>query len=244
MWQTKLGTCIFVSPSGYKVYQNLFYRWLTLNSDALQTVINKRKPHKPVLHYLPALTLTARTIPPSLICLLGLGGAGIPLMLTKHSPNCILEVIDNSEEIIHIAKNYFNAGSLQNLKLIHKNAKDYIEETNQTYPHLIIDLYDAHCFPKECYNENFFSSCKDRLTPNGFLSINLANIKEQWPIFHIIQRLFKHTLAIPIKKSSNLVVIASNNGTKETFLNQLNTTTEIKKIIWVEQWGFVADFRR
>ena len=113
MWQTKMGKCIYTSPSGYKVYQNLFYRWLTLGSDALQTVINRRTPQKPVLYYLPALTLMTRKYP-GLTCLLGLGGAGLALMLNKTS----LVAVDNSEEVIEIAKKFFMIEHLKNLTII------------------------------------------------------------------------------------------------------------------------------
>ncbi|TAL62590.1 MAG: hypothetical protein EPN84_06225, partial [Legionella sp.] len=99
MLQTRWGKCIYVSPSGYEVYQNLFYRWLTLGTSALQTVINLRKPEKPVLHYLPMLSLMARHLPAE-TCLLGLGGGGILHLLrgTTTQALCAVEMSERSEE--------------------------------------------------------------------------------------------------------------------------------------------------
>jgi len=236
MWQTKLGTCIYTSSSGYKIHQNLFYRWLTMNSNALQTVINRRHPEKPVLYYLPALTLMARTFPAS-TCLLGLGGAGVAHMLSCDTP---IVAVDNSEEIMQLAKQFFMTDRLPNLTLIHQNAAHYVEECLTQYPHLIVDLYGANYFPIECMNDAFFIHCKNRLTDNGFIAINLANLKEQWPIFQLIKKQFKHTIVIPIKKSANLVIIACNHENGEFFINRLKESGEIKKITWIIPWGYIG----
>lgn len=238
MWKTKLGTCIYTSPSGYKVYQNLFYRWLTLGSNALQTVINRRNPHKPVLYYLPALTLMARKSPGT-ICLLGLGGAGIPLMFD----NTPLIAIDNSEEVIEIAKRFFMINHLKNLTIVHENAINYVQNCNTTFPHLIVDLYNANHFPPECAHETFFNACKQILTENGFFAINLANIREQYFLFQQVKKQFNNTLVIPIKNSANMVVYAAKTENKDLFINKMKETAAFKRIIWVDSWGYVGDYK-
>ncbi|WP_115704882.1 spermidine synthase [Legionella sainthelensi] len=238
MWQTKMGTCIYTSPSGYKVYQNLFYRWLTLGSDALQTVINRHSPHKPILYYLPALTLMARNYPGT-ICLLGLGGAGIPLMLHDKP----LVAVDNSEEVIEIAKQFFIADHLKHLTIVHENAMDYVENCKTTFSHLIVDLYNADHFPSECAHEAFFSSCKKIITENGFFAINLANLNEQYPLFQLLKKQFKNTLIIPIKNSANMVIYAVKSDNMESFINKMEQTAAFKRVIWVESWGYVGDYK-
>lgn len=241
MWKTKLGHCIYTSPSGYKVFQNPLYRWLTLGSTALQTVINRRKPQNPILHYLPALTLMARKYPEH-CCLLGLGGAGIPHMLAEITPQQLITAVEYSDEVIEIAKNYFLTDQLTNLKIIHQNACEFIQEQETQYRHLIIDLYDANHYPKECSNEDFFRQCMNCLTDDGFLAVNLANIKEQWTIVQTIKMQFKATVVIPIKHCANIVLIASKNGNKDLLIEQINTTREIKRVYWTKNWGTVAEY--
>lgn len=241
MWKTKLGRCIYESPSGFKVYQNLCYRWLTLGSNALQTVICRWRPSKPILYYLPALTLMARHTPAP-TCLLGLGGAGVALMLSPETSSPPLVAVDNSDEVIDIAKRFFMISDLKNLTLVHENAADYVQKDNIIYSHLLIDLYNAHHFPPECANEHFFKSCAKIITDDGFLALNLAKSKEQWPIFQIVKQQFKQTLVIPIKKSANMIIIASPHNDKELFIKKLEKTGELKRIIWVNSWGFVGDY--
>lgn len=105
MWKTKFGKCIYISPSGYKVYQNLLYRWLTLGSEAWQTVINRYIPRRPGLHYLQMLTLMARKYPND-CCLLGLGGAGIAHLLGAQKTIRSIVAVESSEEVIQIAKKF------------------------------------------------------------------------------------------------------------------------------------------
>lgn len=236
MWQTKFGRCIYTSPSGYKVHQNYFYRWLTLGSDALQTVINRRAPHKPVLYYLPALTYTSK-IMHGRVCLLGLGGAGVPLMLAHDHSFAHMDVVDCSQEVVDIAQSFFIPDPIKQCRLITKNAYDFVSECTDRYEHLMIDLYGADHFPIECNNEAFFQACKKIISEDGFLTINLANINEQVPIFNLIKKEFAQTLVLPIKKSANMVIIASNNSNRTNFLNQL----ALKRTLWVKSWGYVGE---
>ncbi len=240
MWKTKFGRCIYQSPSGYKVYQNCFYRWLTLGSPALQTMISRRTPQKPILYYLPVLTLMARHYPGS-ACLLGLGGGGVPLMLSHNPAVPLLVAVDNSEEVIEIAKRFFNVDKLKNLHIIQENARDFLAQSKTQFSHLMVDLYDAHRFPSECNNELFFSHCKNNIADHGFLAVNLANWQEQWPLFQLVKKYFKHTLVIPVQKSANMVIIASNESSKELFLQQIEKTGELKRILWTESWEFVGE---
>jgi spermidine synthase len=240
-WKTKFGKCIYVSPSGYKVYQNFFYRWLTLGSSALQTVINRHNPQKPVLYYIPVLTLMARKFPGT-CCVLGLGGASVPQLLISENTDQNIVVIDNSEEVIQIAKQFFMVDSIPGLTLIQQNANDYLRECTNQYKHLIIDLYDANHFPAECNNEEFFIHAKNRVTHDGFLAINLANYKEQWPVYQFIKKHFKNILVIPVKKSANMVIIASADENHGHFMNQIESSHQFKRIVWMDSWGFVGKY--
>lgn len=236
MWKTKWGKCIYVSPSGYKVYQNFFYRWLTLGSNALQTVINRFNPQKPGLYYLPALTLMARKFPGN-HCLLGLGGAGVAHMLSSKLPGHALIAVDSSDEVIQIAKQFFMTDRIPGLTIVHQNATDYIRDCNVNFKHLIIDLYDANNFPAECTHDDFFINCKNKLDEDGFIAVNLANYNEQWPIFQLIKKQFRNTLVIPIKKSANMVIIAWKNENKKLFIDKISDSGEFKKIVWTDVWG-------
>ncbi|BCA95426.1 hypothetical protein TUM19329_17870 [Legionella antarctica] len=176
-------------------------------------------------------------------CLLGLGGASVAQLLNSEIPGHSIIAVDSSEEVIYIAKRFFMVDSIPYLTIVHQNANEYVRECNTTYNHLMIDLYGANNFPDECCNEEFFIHAKKRLKEHGILSVNLANYKEQWPIFKMIKKQFKNTLVIPVKKSANIVIIASANGDKEVFVKQILSYLEIKRIIWMDSWGYVGKYK-
>jgi spermidine synthase len=230
MFKYHFGRCIYTSPSGYKVYDNFFYRWLTFDSNAYQTVINPRNPAKPILRYLPSLTLMARHFPAD-CCVLGLGGGSIAHILQKHCPGIKVLAVDSSQEVIDIAKQFFMIKQLSNLTILHKDALEFIEEHQQPYKHLIVDLYDAHRFPKNCASGVFFSACHRLLTDDGFFAINLANTNEQWKIFELVRHQFTSTIVIPTQTSANMVIIATKNQDKSYLLHHIQRCPELKKLI-------------
>ncbi|MDI1353032.1 MAG: hypothetical protein PSV35_09770 [bacterium] len=241
MWITKIGRCIHTSPSGYKVYQNFFYRWLTLGNNALQTVINRKNPKQPVLHYISPLTLMVRNYPYD-CCLLGLGGAGVIHLLKGNSFSPQIVAVDISGEVIDIAKHYFMLDCISNINIVEQNAADYVQALSNKFSHIIIDLYGADHFPVECTNSQFFFNCKIALKKDGFISFNLANLREQWPIFTQIKKHFKNTLVIPVKKSANIVIIASNHEHIDLFIEKIRSSGEIEQIHVVSLWGYVGQY--
>lgn len=241
MLKTFFGQCLYTSPSGYQVYQNYFYRWLTFGNDAYQTILNRKAPHQPVLKYLRPLTLMPR-LNPGACCLLGLGGAAIPHWLNHLQPNNPMTVVDSSKEVIHIATHYFRVNELNALRVIHANAADFVKNHLETYDHVIVDLYGANHFPNECLNSDFFSNCKKILSPQGTLSVNLANLNEHALVFELIKEQFHfNTLVIPIEPSANLIIIAKHPD-NYLMLNTINKSGELSRLAWTSSWGNVGNY--
>lgn len=241
MWQTRWGKCIYVSPSGYEVYQNAFYRWLTLGTSPLQTVIRLNQPQKPVLHYLPMLSVMARSTPGE-TCLLGLGGGGI-LHLLRNTISQPLWAVEMSAEVIEIAQRFFFIDLISDLQIVNRDALDFLKETPHRFKHLLVDLYDGQHFPEACQKEAFFNLCKQRIADDGFLAVNLANGNDQSFILQLIKKQFPNTLSIPIHRCQNLVIIASANPDKPAFLAQMQQTQAFSKLFWIDSWGYVGHER-
>lgn len=242
MWKTILGRCIYGSTSQVKVYQNLLFRWLTFDSDALQTVIHRKQPQKPVLKYLPVLCMLARSSPGD-TCLLGLGGAGAAHYLSSFNPAYQLIAVEKSPEIIAIAQKYFMSSDIKNLQVIQQNATEFIQKNTSLFKHLLIDLYDAHYFPAECNTDSFFLNCKRNLEKHGFLAVNLANPAEQFLLLRRIAKHFKHTVTVPVKGSANTVILACNSHSFSAIVKYLHQAATIKRLEWDAVWGHIADIK-
>ena len=155
--KTCIGSCIHESSEGIKVYQNLFYRWLTINSDALQTVINRHNPQNPVLPYINQL-IFALNLAPANCCLLGLGGAAAVHAINGNKTPVAVTAVELSKEMIEIAASYFMIGSIKNLTIIHQDALVFVQQSKTLFHHLLLDLYNATCFPTQCNHYNFFKN--------------------------------------------------------------------------------------
>ncbi|CZR33030.1 spermidine synthase [Legionella pneumophila] len=150
--------------------------------------------------------------------------------------------MESSEEVIQIAKKFFMTDLIPHFTITHQNARDFVCENKKTFQHMLLDLYDATHFPDECHSMDFFIHCKKQLTNDGFLAVNLANSQEQWALVQLIKKQFPSNIIIPIKKCANIVVIVSKNDNKDLFIKQVRNTNEIKKITWVKDWGYVAEY--
>lgn len=173
-------------------------------------------------------------------CILGLGGAGIPHMLNKLIPGHSMVVVDSSLDVIQIAKKYFKADKIPNLTIIHKNANDFMKQSSAKFPHILVDLYDAHHLPDECQTIEFFQQCKNRLTDNGFMAINLANQDEQLSVVLKLKKIFSTSIIITVPKCNNLIVIVPNNEDKDAFIQAIKKINELKKITWSSPWGYIG----
>ncbi|WED44496.1 spermidine synthase [Legionella cardiaca] len=239
MWKTFHGKCIYKSPTGIRVFQNLLFRWLKFNSNALQTLLNRYFPHRPGLYYIDPLTLFVR-LKPTNCCMFGLGGAGAAHALS-YKKELKLTVVEYSIDIINIARRFFMLDKLSNIEIIHQDAQLFVQETNRFFQHLLIDLFTDDTFPAHCNTEEFFNHCKRILLPDGILAVNLANLHEQWPIFQLIKKNFPNSIiAVPVKKSANLIIFATKHESINPLLDILKQHNKLKKLLWDAKWGYVA----
>lgn len=243
LWKTFAGRCLKRTANEARVYDNWFFRWLTFDSDALQTVLNKRHPEKAALNYINVLIFMARKSPGN-SCMLGLGGGAIAHSLSPFLSDFKIYAVENSEEVINLASQYFMTDSLPNLEIIHAEASVFVSNYPQPFKHLMVDLFNAESFPATCYNDQFFYNCKRLLLPDGILAVNLANGYEQRPIFEMIRKQFSSaTIAIPVKNCNNLIVIAIKNQSVTPLLNIFKHSKQLKKLTWDETWGCVAELK-
>lgn len=239
MWKILINRCIYTSPSGIKVYQNHFYRWLTLNSTAIQTLINRRHPEKPVTTYVPAMLLPVKHDPGS-VCLLGLGGGAVLHAIIPHLPEISIHAVELSQEIIEIAHQFFDIKCSPNITITHQEARDFVSTSNLQYKHLLVDLFDAHHYPAQCNTYEFFKNCRRILSNDGIMALNLANLHEQSPILNLIRKVFEQrTICIPVRRSANMVVLASNHISVAPLLDLVKRNRSVKKFEWHPKWGYI-----
>ena len=236
MLKTTFGRCIYESPSGFKVYQNTCYRWLTFGNTILQTLIHRTHPGRAGLKYILPLVHMVKAFPGD-CCLLGLGGAGIAHALADSR----MIAVDNSKDVIDIAARYFMTDDIPHLTTVHQNAVEFVQSTTVVYQHILVDLHDANDFPLACNNDAFFAHCKALLKPKGIMAVNLSHIQENMELFQRIRQQFDQcTIVVPVKGTTNTLVFAFNGSGSADFLTKIHQMPFLKKPIWSQMWGLVA----
>ena len=240
MLKTNFRRCIYQSPSGFRVYQNACYRWLTFGNTFLQTLIHRRHPERAGLEYIRPLVQMVRTFPGD-CCLLGLGGAGIAHALTPFLTDSRMIAVDNSEDVIDIAARYFMTDDIPHLTTVHQSADEFVQSTTAVYQHILVDLHDANDFPLACNNDAFFAHCKALLKPEGILTVNLLHLHKSVDLFQRIRQQFDQcTIVVPVKGTTNTLVFAFNRSGSADFLPIIQQINFLKNVIWDEAWGLVG----
>lgn len=240
-WKTFAGRCIYNGSEGIRVYENFLYRWLRFDSKALQTLINRYFPARPELNYIKPLMVMAKQKPGN-CCILGLGGAGVVHALAFPLHNYRITVVENNAEVIAVAARFFMSGKFTNVEIIHQDAEQFVQQTPAKFSHVLVDLFNADNFPENCNNEAFFARCRGLLTDDGTLAVNLANSFEQKPIFNLIRQQFcRNTIVLPVKKSANIIILASNHQRSSELADFLMQDKLLKKLSWHSEWGYVGE---
>ncbi|HAF88096.1 MAG: hypothetical protein CMF38_01500 [Legionellaceae bacterium] len=237
MWQTFNGRCIYQS-SNLSVYENAFFRWLYLESNAYQTMLYKRNPAKYGLYYVKTLGFFARSLP-GRSCLLGLGGGGVAHYLAP-SADHPLTIIEQHPEVIDIAWRFFMLDKLSSTHIICADAGAFMAQTH-TFEHILIDLFDSHDMPSCCYDIAFYQQCFANLSATGLLAINLADARKYLHILHLLTSVHAQVLTLNIKRCNNLILVASCH--KTYFLTKLLKQPELNSLKWDSRFGYLAELK-
>ncbi len=238
-WKTRFGHCIY-QTANIAVYQNWFYRWLTFESPAIQTLMNRHQPGHFSLQYLKPFTLGVRTNPGP-CCLLGLGGGGVIHATQSYLQQNPITAVELNEHVIQIANEYFMLEKIKNLDIIHQDANLFVSTTQHQYQHLLVDLCLDSGMPACCEDADFLIYCQQILLKNGLISMNFAYIDDAWRVLkQLRQQLGQNTLCIPIKKTANIVILSSQTLLSGDWFTQWLQSGELTEIIWDSQWGYVG----
>lgn len=110
------------------------------------------------------------------VLMLGVGAGTIARLILEKYPKAKITGVDNSPEIIKIARKNLKLDKIK-MKLIIGDAFKFIEDIRLTekYDLIIVDLFAGHWFPLGIFLEPFITSCQRLLVAGGQLLINTIN---------------------------------------------------------------------
>lgn len=238
-WQTLAGRVLEHSENGLRVLQNSHYRWLQFSDNAIQTLISRRTPHKPVMRYLKAITLAARVFKGS-TCVLGVGGGAILHYLSHENPDDPLLAVEYSPQVLAVARRFFGLDTLSGLTVMEADAFDVLAHTDGIFDNILVDLATAEGLPSACFHEVFFKNSHRALASNGVLALNLSTPERHQALLQPLRVVFGETLSVPIRGCANIIVFATKHQRMLSLLNHAEFSAFFKRVEWTGTLGWVG----
>ena len=199
-----------VASKTISVWDENNQRILAFDNDNSQTSINLSKPHDLLLSYLVPMMASIQLSSKSenKILIIGLGGGAMIHYLNKFYPQSCITVIESVPEVIAIANKYFNLSSKQaDLELVLADAFIFMKENKTKYDVILSDL-PLMDYP---HYQALFELCYRSLSDDGVCAFNAPCFSQEAAKSLILswnQQFHYQALSIPVKNSSNLVLIA------------------------------------
>ena len=188
------------------------HRSLYFGSRSLQSSMSLATPHELVLSYTwymaMALLLNAA---PRHILIVGIGSGSFVRFFHHHFPECQIDAVDYSPEVIKIAKNFFQLPKNRQISVYCADGRSFMQDNEgKLYDLVLIDAFDDQGMAPTVYSDLFFSLCADSLSPEGIISCNLwsddkVRLRE---IKTMLADHFKSCLYLPVPDRGNIIALA------------------------------------
>lgn len=106
----------------------------------------------------------------------GAGSFGIPIRLSQAYPDARVDVAEIDPRVIHVGFQFFDLGQHPNVKAIATDGRVFLTQTNERYDVIYVDAYHGvRYIPPHLATAEFFKLCREHLTPNGVLMMNIIS---------------------------------------------------------------------
>ena len=107
---------------------------------------------------------------------IGAGAFGIPIQLSQAYPQAIIDVVEIDSQVIQVGFDFFGIGQYPNLRPVAADGRRFLREASGNYDVIFVDAYHGvRHIPPHLSTVEFFQLCRDRLSPNGVLMMNIIS---------------------------------------------------------------------
>lgn len=175
------------TPSAhYSVFEKMYngerMRGIAVGPTATQSGVYINNPDKLAFWYTQqmARAIAARADKPTRILMLGGGTFTLPQYLAMQYPAATIDVVEIDPELATIARDYFYYKDPSNVNLIFDDARTYMNQSDQTYDAIIVDVYGGSHVPFSFMTREYGERVNALLRPNGVAIANIiAGMKDE-----------------------------------------------------------------
>jgi spermidine synthase len=143
------------------------------------------------------------------VACIGLGGGSIPKFIRKMLPEINICVVENSQQVINVARQYFFLPENdERLSVVYADGMTWIDSAGE-YDVIMLDAFDGSGVPTGFTDDGFIRKIKNRLTYQGIYIQNLwSNDPQLKSRIKQIETTFDQIALIPTPKGGNIVALA------------------------------------
>ncbi|WP_136666615.1 spermidine synthase [Flavobacterium sp. H122] len=140
------------------------------------------------------------------------GGSVIKVLQKEFDYKGTITGIELDSEIIKVANDYFKLKDFPNLNLIENDANEFVEQTNEIYDFIVVDIFQDKIMPDFLFSEDFIGNLNRILSEKGIILFNTIVT-----LSHEFERNLKFEKALRIY-FSEIKKITQVEGNNELFL--------------------------
>jgi spermidine synthase len=116
---------------------------------------------------------------PKRVLLIGLGAGSQTKFLYKHRPAAHLAVVEIEPKVVKAAKESFCLpDDPARLEVVVGDGVEFVYQTEQHFDLIMVDGFNDHSHPGDLNTLPFYKACRERLTDQGILAVNLIGLSD------------------------------------------------------------------
>ncbi len=204
-------------------------RSLHFGSEPKQSAMLTANPQHLCLSYTRAMTAALLFHEnPQRILLVGLGGGSLAKFLLHHYPAAQIDAVELRESVVAAAHDYFGLPDDPRLHIEIADAAWFINHSDESrygeYDLIMVDAFVAAGIARSVIGLYFHDACRNRLSAQGVMSMNLWSgdfITARELIEQISESFEGRVLRLPVEGKENIIAIATMTGKPRQQLKQL-----------------------
>ena len=189
---------------------------------------------------------------PENVLMIGVGGGLLSKYLLYQFPECQIKAVEFRAAIVKIARRFFALPLDSRLKVKIADGAYYIKQQRGQIPDqhdlIMIDAFDDEGMADTMQGINLFAACKELLTDNGLLVINLWGTDND--LFRQLSWEMGTTfngklLFLPVRGRGNVIAIAFADGVDKFSMKALRVRArQLDEQYQIEFIDFIKDIKR
>lgn len=202
-------------------------RTLRFESACMQGAMRIADPWGLVLEYtqvmMTALLLRDAAFPRRVL-LIGLGAGSLTKFLYRYVPHSHLTAVEIEPRVVTAARDQFSLpDDSARLQVVVGDGVAFVRDSDESYDLIMVDGFNAHSHPGDLNTRPFYESCRERLSGQGVLAVNLIGLSQRYKGgFAYIEAAFDgRAVLLPKCRSGNTIAFAASGEPINLTLDQL-----------------------